>query len=487
MRAQAAAKLLMLCEHNLGVVAGATSQSKAMDVTWYRPRAAKVTAVGVLIGMDEPPCVAGEPVWLRHVACSQAFATANSTTSRTRSAEGSKKQSMQERLGFFSFGQGDAVCYTPLECGDPVVDISVFGVIYKDANSAEQGRKYLVLYEMKTETFFIGSWTHYARRCKKGIAQNNANASKDSLVCTMSNEAKERMLAQFDESMELRQLSLSLLKKRSEEPPPSIKFERAEAKKLAKKKEAEAARKQKEAEKNADNKTQPVLAPRPPAPKPSTSKQTSRGDKRQEHSLSEAPYPWGGEANEDNGAFVFEDEIPPPPRDRHRTSSRLGVEVSRQAEANLAQSSRLEAMEAQLNELIKSVKNSHAPLPIASPPCKHVNHSCVPLGWKQSIDGDGVTYYYNKMLGRSQYEEPTEDSPPLPPPVKTQQLRHDKVEVPQHSEQIRANPIPTNQYHYRQRMREIARLRGMLPHLQGYDKASMAGDLAALEADMGFD
>lgn len=112
---------------------------------------------------------------VRHVACSEAFATTNSTTSRTRSGDGSKKQSMPERLGFFSFGQGDAVCYIPLEGGDPNIDISVFGVIYKDANGDEQGRKYLVLYEVKTETFFIGSWTHYARRCKKGIAQNNAN------------------------------------------------------------------------------------------------------------------------------------------------------------------------------------------------------------------------------------------------------------------------------------------------------------------------
>lgn len=210
------------------------------------------------------------------------------------------------------------------------------------------------------------------------------------------------MLAQFDESMDLHQLSLSLLKKRSEEPPPSIKSARAEAKKLAKK-EAEAARKQKEAEKSANNKTRPVQAPRPPAPKLNTNKQTTRGEQSQDN----------------HASVVLDDDIP----------SRLGVEVSRQAEDNLAQSSRLKAMHEQLNELIKCVQNTHAPLPIASPPSTHANRYCVPLGWKQSIDGDGVTYYYNKMLGRSQYEVPNEDSPPLPPPVKTQQLRHDKVEA----------------------------------------------------------
>lgn len=42
-------------------------------------------------------------------------------------------------------------------------------------------------------------------------------------------------------------------------------------------------------------------------------------------------------------------------------------------------------------------------------------------------------------------------------------------------------------YEKRQRKIEIARLRGMIPHLQGQEKATAAGDLAALEAADEFD
>ena len=44
--------------------------------------------------------------------------------------------------------------------------------------------------------------------------------------------------------------------------------------------------------------------------------------------------------------------------------------------------------------------------------------SGLPPGWKTAYDGDGEPYYYNRQLQRSQYEFPTDESPPMAPPPK---------------------------------------------------------------------
>ena len=39
----------------------------------------------------------------------------------------------------------------------------------------------------------------------------------------------------------------------------------------------------------------------------------------------------------------------------------------------------------------------------------------LPVGWKFAVDGQGITYYYNKQLGECTYTRP-DDSPPMAPP-----------------------------------------------------------------------
>ena len=39
----------------------------------------------------------------------------------------------------------------------------------------------------------------------------------------------------------------------------------------------------------------------------------------------------------------------------------------------------------------------------------------LPVGWKFAVDGQGITYYYNKQLGMCTYTRP-DDSPPMGPP-----------------------------------------------------------------------
>lgn len=454
-----------------------------MDITWYR-RGNKSTAVGVLMGSGNQPRIAGEIVWTKHAAYGAAFtkdAMVVAPAANTRG--GANKQSRQERLGFHSFGRGDLVLYTAAQEGDPNVEIVIFGVIYKDSSGTEQGRKHIILYESESKTFFVGNWTQYARRCKPEHAQNSDNAERDDLVCTASESVQQQMMALFDESLEIQQLTSSMLKKRSEEPPPTVKAARKQSKQEEKERAKETEKKLKRQRTNKN--TQPAQN--------KTISTVGQSERVTEGKCVHGP----------RTASLMEGSAP---------VKGLAVAVEKLSAPNRRQGAKdgAEALECALDLALKDLsaaekraseaEKSHAALQLRTQSLltaleagnkagKYKSAHDLPPGWKQSVDAEGTTYFYNKSLSLAQYERPhSEDSPPLPPPRKdtSGNMNVDKPMWPSACINESSTLIPSNSFIYpsQQRMREMARLRGMLPYLQGIERACVAGELAALEVSM---
>lgn len=124
------------------------------------------------------------------------------------------------------------------------------------------------------------------------------------------------------------------------------------------------------------------------------------------------------------------------------------------------------------------------------------------LGWLQAQDqATGRPYYYNKVLGKSQFEFPDElQSPPLPPPPSSisnsssNNINHhayrpdssgagpSSMEPPS----LNMSKRKASEYEFVQLTRERARLRAMYYKLEMTDKekADVAGEIAAIESDL---
>lgn len=462
--------LLKQCEHNDGVIANEIIPLKAMEVTWYRaPRRSKVpTAVGVLIGMNPQPHVAGETVWVKHIASVEAFGSGTAPSTRTRGRTVKSSATVQERLAFHSFSQGDLVSYKAAEADDPEVQIAIFGVVYKDGTANEQGRKHLVLYETVAEIFFVGNWTQYDPCTPQTVPDN----------------VKGRMLALFEESSEIQGLTGSMLKKRSEEPPPSIKAARAAAKKLRVEKERASARDKRKREaakaaRDAEKAAQRAALENSNATDPPN------------------PNPPSDDDNDDN------DTTEPTPKDSSESPNLQPsftpiVQRTNQVAAlsvDELHAQKVAALEAQIALLTSQIKASTVLHASAEPDTStrasaDSNHrSPLPPGWKQSFDESGTPYFYNSQLKRSQYEFPADnDSPPLPPPKKFRDICD--IPVPptfSSSGSSSADTSSTTRISNSvrlQRQIEATRLRGMIPYLEGEAKAHAAGQLAVLDLEM---
>lgn len=106
------------------------------------------------------------------------------------------------------------------------------------------------------------------------------------------------------------------------------------------------------------------------------------------------------------------------------------------------------------------------------------------VGWKKAYDArSGNDYYYNKALGRSQFEHPMpEESPPLPPPP---------LPLQEGTKVTRSSPPPQPCFVPQEKDYLIvglkakrAKLRAMLPCVSGDRKTELLGDLAAVESEI---
>lgn len=385
---------------------------------------------------------------------------------------------MQERLGFYSFCQGDHVFFKAVEDEGPTVDmIVVSGVIYKDARGAEQGRKYLVLYELQSQMFFLGNWTQYVRCVKQGYTQNTENAESGALVNKVADDVKSRMLKSFEANCEIQQLTGPMLKKRSDEPPPSIKHARAQFKKRQRAQMREDAKLNKK--KNRAN------------------KRGKRGGEVQPNADETTPTEDSGEKpitgdGGDEKTIALEAEAVKMRAELARlhaalraASSKRGTEV---IDVEVANKTTPEPVHGH-NTDVKMVKapgahqnNNYttAALPPVAPTFAVVPPR-LPPGWKQHTDvSNGNTYYYNTDLNTSQWELPSAESssPPLPPSPPREKLP-DSAPM-----QNIWSTASTSQSHYAskdsytlwQQEKEATRLRGTIPYLEGFAKASAAGE-----------
>lgn len=425
------------------------------------------TAVGVLIGMDTQPHVAGETVWVKHIASVEAFGGGTTPSTRTRGGTTKSPVTVQERLAFHSFSQGDIVSYKAAEVDDPVVQIAIYGVIYKDATAHEQGRKHLVLYETVSETFFVGNWTQYDTCAPQTVPEN----------------VKGRMLALFEESSEIQGLTGSMLKKRSDEPPPSIKAARAAAKKLRLDKERASTREKRKREAAAKAARDAEMKAKKAAWKNSQVGDQSTVDLSSDDDISPEPIPKASSKSPN----LQPPAMPTPNRTVQNQAAALRVD-----ELNAQKVAALEAQIALLNAQIKA----STVLPCSAEPeastrasADSDHRSPLPPGWKQSFDENGTPYFYNSQLKRSQYEFPSDSgSPPLPPPKKYRDI----CDIPAQptfssSGSSSADTSSTTRISNSvrlQRQIEATRLRGMIPYLEGEAKAHAAGQLAVLDLEM---
>ena len=105
---------------------------------------------------------------------------------------------MQEREGWHTFSRGDRVRYTfnatkeasgaykPTAVGlrdGERAEATVYGVVYHEKDSSSpQGRKFLVLHDVSSSTFFSALWTRW-QRIPKGTASRTFDVDDD--VMTM--------------------------------------------------------------------------------------------------------------------------------------------------------------------------------------------------------------------------------------------------------------------------------------------------------------
>ena len=108
----------------------------------------------------------------------------------------------------------------------------------------QQGRKWLVLYEVPTKIFFVGAWPQW-RRVRRAGFDGSAHFDRDnnSHVKEQSREECEVMVRAWD-ALTAQDLagSADVARRRASEPPPSIALKRKEALTQEKEAEKEAAR-----------------------------------------------------------------------------------------------------------------------------------------------------------------------------------------------------------------------------------------------------
>ena len=265
---------------------------------------AKTKTIGLLLCKEDKYPVFGEPVYAdMHIKQSM-------FPSPKTGRHGETTTPMQDRLGLHTFRRGDRVKYLHLQADEICPAVAVYGCIYPKpggGSSADQGRKYLVLYEVETRIFFLGACPHW-RRVPKDAECADFDHTKDDQVSRLSTDLednqKQKMINMWACSETARALigDWSRAQREAAKPPPSLKIARAKAEEARKQEERarvarekeEARRRQMEREKAAGGHGG------------SGSKSSTRGHGRERPSSSQAGHP------------PPQEQYHPPPQEQYR-------------------------------------------------------------------------------------------------------------------------------------------------------------------------
>ena len=421
-----------------GVIAGEAGNPMAIAAVWQGTK-----MVGALVGETEDQ-IGGVNIHMASFVYAGAFVT---TDKRTLRARENGQLSEQERYGHHTFRRGDVVQTSGRDAWREEQDEGTFtaraNVVGVVAEKGGQTRKFLVLQCCTTDTFFLGTWAAWERLPARGESAGAEFDRDDNrqVQCMEGNEIGA-MMDQFAAGKAVfdRMSTLSSAAAASIKPPPSYVLHKKVHKKAPKAPKVPKAKAPKPAKAPPGGKGggKAGAPPAKPPPKP------RRGGGRRTRTPSPDPHALSSDGEEDAN-FASSPPLPPPPPSKGKRGS---------------------------------------------PPK-------LPPGWKSAKDPvSGKIYYYNKEQQRRQYELPSADSPqlsptspPMPPPSPSQQQHPtSQQQHPTSMHSSGAGPSGShpehgvNDFFDEQRDLQIARLRGMLPYLDGSEKASAAGDLAALEA-----
>ena len=447
-----------------GMVQSIEEVPAAVRAARYKDGSSAARAVGVLVGAMEHT-LAGDALYESFFVDPDAFSQRDGGATRRAAAV----PTLQDRLGFHTLRRGDVVEYVHLDESEQC-RAAVFGVTWPDANA---GRKYLVLQEITSLAFFVAGYTDWRRKHTRSDADIDDNSTAEML----SVEALEKMLAAWASSNKLAHLdSTKKVANATRNLPPHLKEQRAEAARIAKEKKAAAA---KAAGKGAAGKK---LAGK-----------GGRGGKKGGRGRGQLPSP--EESSDDDlqplNARIKRGRNRPPPTD----PAALAAEA--QARAQAARLAELEEALRASQAAVKAAKLAAGappkpptlpptnPLPAmapaaagaAAPPGLPPPPPTLPPGWRSSTDGAGRVYYFNKNLGKSTYDLPEAESPPLPPPS-TPGSAPSRRSQSSHGSSSSAVAAP---FEVEQRRDRIVKIRGMLEYCDNrQDKVELNGELAVL-------
>ena len=205
--------------------------------------------IGVYIGRDETHLAYGCHVYMAYHTIKGAITDAPARPSRSGGS-----QSVRDRMGLHTFRRSDLVSYKQLDAGEAMGRVAVFGVAFHQGapdDKADQGRKFLILYEIDSQTFFSGSQTAWERLpIHEAPGGETFDVDTDSQVLTMGAELCQEMVDSWASLTAINKLSGNLAKAQREmqEPPPTLKTlrKRKLEKEKAEKKKAEREKAEKE-------------------------------------------------------------------------------------------------------------------------------------------------------------------------------------------------------------------------------------------------
>jgi hypothetical protein len=332
-----------------------------------------------------------------------------------------------------------------------------------------------VLYEESSETFFAAYWTRW-RRMPEGVAGAKFDVDDDDAVAMISEEECVKMDNAFASALNITTMSkVGSVKSKADEPPPTLKAQRAQQKtaitkqqRAERKAEADRVREEGKAAAKAETerrKAASLAAAATVRAEAAKLRATMRGGKG---GGARGRARGGARGSARSGARGGGDKAPGPALGKRKAGDELADAEEPDADP--------EEPDADPEEPAADPEEPGSPpLP---PPKPQPSAPTMPPGWKAATDSAGRTYYYNKLLGQSQYQlprsVPAQQSPPMAPPSANMYSAQ-----PGSSSSASAGSL--NHALMLQRAEQIARLRAQIPGAQGERKLELLGDLAALE------